>query len=101
MDDGTLHGITNEDQMATDTRTMTSPGRADGRPYPPSWLHALLGWIERLPGPTWAAYGGIALVMVLLTHAQHWSKGTAPFGSFDFVSTYWGLLTVAMLWAAG
>ena len=43
------------------TRAVTVEG-ADGRatsvsrPYPQSWLDALVGWIERLPGPTWAWY---------------------------------------------
>lgn len=50
-------------------RTVTVEG-ADGRaqsvarPYPPSWLDALVRWIERLPGPTWAWYVPISVAAV-------------------------------------
>jgi hypothetical protein len=37
---------------------------ASGRPYAPSWLDALVGWIEHLPGPTWLAFGVIACLFV-------------------------------------
>jgi hypothetical protein len=42
------------------------------RPYTPSWLDALVGQIERLPGPTWLAYlllAGAALSFVTLEAA--------------------------------
>lgn len=59
------------------TRAVTVEG-ADGRattasrPYPPSWLDALVGWIERLPVPIWAAYivlAGISAAVVALEAA--------------------------------
>jgi hypothetical protein len=34
------------------------------RPYPQSWLDAIVGWIDRLPGPAWAAFVAIALLAV-------------------------------------
>lgn len=38
-------------------------------PYAPGWLHRLIDLIERLPGPTWAAYVVIAIVSILVIHA--------------------------------
>jgi hypothetical protein len=70
------------------------------RPYPPSWLHLLVSLVERLPGPTWIAYAAFAVAAALFWHAQAWSNGQAPWGTFDPTSLYWGLLGPAVLWCA-
>jgi hypothetical protein len=61
------------------------------RPYAPSWIHPLSNAIDRLPGPRWLAYAGIAIVASLLQHAQLWSTGRVEVGTPDRVQIYWGL----------
>lgn len=39
-------------------------------PYTPSWIHPLSDAIDRLPGPRWVAVAGIAMVGIVLQHAQ-------------------------------
>ncbi len=51
-------------------------------PYPPSWFDRLTVWVDRLPGPAWAFYLGLALAIYLLETVVQWQSGTAPFGSF-------------------
>ncbi len=69
-------------------------------PYAPGWLHVLVTWIDRLPGPTWTAYLAILVSATLAMHLARWSQGTSPVGSFDVVTTYWGFLTAATVWVA-
>lgn len=70
------------------------------RPFPPSWLNRLAEGIERLPGPTWIAYTSILAVGIVVMHVGPWSRGTLPVGTFELVSTYWGLLPAALLWVS-
>jgi hypothetical protein len=64
------------------TRAATVEGAderaaAVSRPYPQSWLDTLVGWIERLPGPAWAAFVVIAVLAVafVATEAALSSRG--------------------------
>ena len=70
------------------------------RPYAPSWLHAVVAFIERLPGPRWIPYAAVWVAATILWHAQVWSTGQVPVGGFDRVSAYWGFLGPALLWSA-
>jgi hypothetical protein len=72
-----------------------------GRPYAPSWIHAVGDAIDRLPGPRWIAYAGIAIVAVLLQHAQLWSTGRVGVGTPDRVQIYWGLVVGVVAWLPG
>lgn len=38
--------------------------QTDAKPYEPSWLDAIIDRLERLPGPTWLAYMGLAALAV-------------------------------------
>ena len=51
-------------------------------PYPPGWFDRLTVWVDRLPGPAWAFYLGLALAIYLLETVVQWQSGTTPFGSF-------------------
>lgn len=51
------------------TQAVAAEGAAgqvssESRPYAPSWLDAIVDRIERLPGPTWAAYVGLSVFAV-------------------------------------
>ena len=35
---------------------------SETRPYAPSWVDAIMSWLDRLPGPTWLAYVVLLLV---------------------------------------
>jgi hypothetical protein len=52
------------------------------RPYPPSWVDRLTDWVERLPGPAWLYYLGLALVLLLIRTIIAWSDGSLPVGTF-------------------
>jgi hypothetical protein len=69
--------------------------------YAPSWIHLLSDAIDRLPGPRWVAYAGIAIVAGLLQHAQLWSTGKVEVGTPDRVQIYWGLAVAGGLWLPG
>jgi hypothetical protein len=68
--------------------TLTSSDQASrslaqaARPYPPSWVDRLTGWVDRLPGPAWPYYAGVALVLILARAAVGWSDGSYAFGDF-------------------
>lgn len=70
-------------------------------PYRPSWIHAFIDTIDRLPGPRLVAYAGIACIGILLQHAQLWSTGRVAVGTIDLVNTYWGITIAVSLWLAG
>lgn len=70
------------------------------RPYAPSWLHSLVAFVERLPGPSWVVYVVTWVVATLLWHAQVWSNGQVALGAFDRTSAFWGFLAPALLWSA-
>lgn len=38
--------------------------RSGVRPYAPSWLDSLVGWIERVPGPAWLPFSVIAVFIL-------------------------------------
>ncbi|HEX5590141.1 MAG TPA: hypothetical protein VFX65_07630 [Candidatus Limnocylindrales bacterium] len=79
---------------------LAAPSRPStaARPYEPSWIHALIDAIDRLPGPRWAAYAGIAGIAILLQHAQLWSTGRVEVGTIDGVQIYWGVVVAVALW---
>ena len=60
--------------------------------YAPGWIDRLVGWIERLPIPTWLFYPGLLGVVYLVINVSRWVEGSAPFGTLDapysFVSVY-------------
>jgi hypothetical protein len=85
--------------MSVPGSPATAPGAA--RPYAPSWVHALTGAMDRLPGPRWVAYLGLAAVMIVLQHIQYWSTGRAEVGTVDRLSTYYGATIAAIVWLAG
>ena len=74
---------------------------ATGAPFRPSWIHPLSDAIDRLPGPRLLAYAGIAVIGILLQHAQLWSTGRVEAGTIDPVNTYWGVTIAVSLWLAG
>ncbi len=66
-------------------------------PYPPSWLDRLTGWVERLPGPPWAFYAGVAAAGYLAASVLRWLDGRQPLGAFDPVPPPFLLWLVGVL----
>jgi hypothetical protein len=56
--------------------------KADGQPYPPSWVDRLTDWVERLPVPAWVFYLGVAVVLALTRAIISWVDGSYPVGTF-------------------
>jgi hypothetical protein len=50
--------------------------------YPPSWVDRLTAWVNTLPGPNWAFYGGLWLVLFLIATGIKWWDGAYPPGTF-------------------
>jgi hypothetical protein len=48
------------------------------RPYPPSWVDRLNDWVSRVPGPAWAFYLGIWLLLILIEGGGKWLDGVEP-----------------------
>ncbi len=57
-------------------------------PYPPSWFDRFTDWVDRLPGPAWAFYLTLAVVVVLAETAIQWKEGTFPVGSFSLLQVW-------------
>ena len=65
---------------------------AVARPYAPSWVNAITGWLERLPGPTWLAYVAVAAVTVVLT-----ASGMLTDRGFAIANVYYGVLPLGVI----
>ncbi len=88
-------------EMATDVvRADQAPAEATipaARPYAPSWLNVLIDWIDRAPGPTWAAYIVLGLISVALSVGQGWLAGIARVGEVSLNQVGWGVVTIAFI----
>jgi len=68
---------------------------------PPGWLHRMVDWIDRLPGPPGLVYAATFVLGLLVTQGAAWSSGARALGEFDALNVYWGAFGAALLWAAG
>lgn len=50
--------------------------------YPPSWADRLLSQIDRLPGPAWAVFVALGLLLTLGFSALQWAHGSYPVATF-------------------
>ncbi len=50
--------------------------------YPPSWVDCLTAWIDARPGPSWAFYAGLWLVLFLTVTVIKWWDGAYAPGTF-------------------
>lgn len=44
--------------------------------YKASWIDRFTGWIRRLPGPSWAYYFGLGVLLFLIPIIVMWAEGT-------------------------
>jgi len=56
--------------------------------YTPSWIDRFTAWVERLPGPSWACYLGLALVFLLVQSITLWVEGAIPVGTFNSAQVF-------------
>ena len=69
-------------------------------PYPPSWLDRITAWVDRLPGPYWAYYLGLGLVLFATETALKWKDGVYPVGTFQLRHlnfAVWGIYILAAI----
>ena len=70
-----------QDQVAVLVENKTAePPYAEA--FPPSWVDRLTDWVQRLPGPAWLYYLGVALVLALIRAIGGWSDSSYPVGTF-------------------
>lgn len=67
---------------------VSSPGRDVGREpavggFDASWANRLIDRIAAFPGPAWAAYLAVFVVVLVVAHLVSWLDGAAPFGVPD------------------
>ncbi len=67
----------------SDPQNTATQSESEPIPYPPSWLDRLIGWIRRLPGPTWLSYSVLFVVVALLNHTARWIDGSLQPGTLD------------------
>ena len=58
------------------------------RPYAPSWVDLLTGWVERRRAPNWLYYLGLGVAMLLVQTIILWIEGASPIGSLNFALVY-------------
>lgn len=67
------------------------------RPYPPSWLNYLSGWVQQLPGPSWAYYLGLWLALVVIQVAVVWIERIFAVGTLFPAQFFIPAMLVLML----
>lgn len=77
--------------MASDVALEARRDRGAVRPYAPSWMDEIIGWLERLPGPAWIAYVGLAVAIGVVLGSFPWLGGQASAWTID---PYWALSAV-------
>lgn len=56
------------------------PTDSSSRPYAPSWVDRLTAFVDRLPGPYWLWYLGVAAILFVVETIVQWFAGHIPFG---------------------
>jgi hypothetical protein len=51
--------------------------------YAPSWVDLFTAWVDRQPGPSWLAYLGVGLILLLVQAAVTWAEGAYPIGTLS------------------
>jgi hypothetical protein len=62
--------------------------KQDIRKYQASWVDRFTDWTERLPGPVWAYYLGIGLLLFVIQVIIVWVEGAFPFGKIDIAQLF-------------
>jgi hypothetical protein len=70
-------------ENGTSEDRMTTTGEGEFERYTNSWVDSLTNWVDRLPGPSWAYYLGLYLVLFLLQVMALWIEGLFPSGGID------------------
>lgn len=80
--------------------TSNLDGLSSPPPYPPSWLDRTTAWVDRLPGPYWAYYLGLGLVLFAVETTLKWKDGVYPVGTFELRQlnfAVWGIYILAAI----
>lgn len=67
------------------------------RPYQPSWVDQMNGWVERLPIPAWMFYGFLWLVLIILESSGKWLDGLQDFGQVRWINVLYSFYGVYFL----
>ena len=58
--------------------------------FPLSWVDRLTRWVDKLPGPAWLYYAGVALLFYIVYLAVKWLDGSMPVGTFPRIQAVVG-----------
>lgn len=76
------------------TSELTAAELGSDRLYAPSWLDALVNWIDRLPGPAWLAYVVFTVLALAWTTVVGWTTGLVPLERIDATQTSYAFYLV-------
>jgi hypothetical protein len=65
--------------------------------YSPSWVDHLTGWVNRLPGPSWSYYIGLALLLFIFQVIALLIEGLFPINRIDTAHFFLAAATPYML----
>jgi hypothetical protein len=71
--------------------------QGSARPYAPSWLDLLAGWVDRRSGQSWLYYFGLGAVMLLVQAIVLWIEGASLIGNLGLAQVYLAVVIAYML----
>lgn len=66
-------------------------------PYPPSWFDHFTAWVDRLPGPAWAFYLILGVLVAVVETGVQWKEHAYPFGTFEAVHVFTAVIFVYLI----
>jgi hypothetical protein len=83
-------------QRMTDSKRSAKP-KGGSRPYAPSWIDRFDAWVDRLPGPSWPYYLGLALVLFAAQAATLWLEGAFDIGALAVLGFLTGMIAFFLI----
>jgi hypothetical protein len=73
-----------------DVMYMTESSTLDtiGLQYAPSWIDKLTACVAQLPGPSWAYYLGLWVIILLIQSVISWNEGAIPIGTLNLPQVF-------------
>jgi hypothetical protein len=66
--------------------------------YTPSWVDRFTDWVDRLPGPSWIYYLGIAISLIFIQTTVAWVESALPIGTFLPIHAFLAIVITFFLW---
>lgn len=66
-------------------------------PYQPALINRITAWVDTLPGPRWAFYLGLFILIGLILNVAVWIEGSLPWGTFNLFASIGGIWAIESL----